>query len=268
MARQIRAILFDLDGTLVQTRDASWALFERTNKKFALGIDDREQFFKLFRDNLFVAVPQACGDQERGVAAIDHFLELLRKEYNPPLVPGIADVVRTLAARCVLGIVSSNALEAIRRIADDARIAQCIAHVFAGDIEPDKRKSIRQFLADPSYATLRIGSPAYQERTPKPFEPDEVAVVTDTVCDVRHARECGVRTLGVSWGMHKASELMEAGAEKVAVWPQEIISWALPPPQSDTVEERAGDVEPPPQTDLEPVLEKSAVRRLKGLRAE
>ncbi|ACK52333.1 Haloacid dehalogenase domain protein hydrolase [Methylocella silvestris BL2] len=267
MAPPIRAILFDLDGTLVQTRDASWVLFERTNRKFALGIDDREQFFKLFRDNLFVAVPQACGDEERGLAAINHFLELLRKEYNPPLVPGIADVVRTLAARCVLGIVSSNALEAIRRIADDAHIAQCIAHVFAGDIEPDKRKSIRQFLADPSYATLRIGSPAYQERAPKPFEPDEVAFVTDTVCDVRHARECGVRTLGVSWGMHKASDLMEAGAEKVAVWPQEIISWALSP-RSNVIEERADEVEPPPETDLEPVLEKSGVLRLKGLRAD
>ena len=48
-----RAILFDLDGTLVDTRAASWQLFSETNLAFALGIDSREAFFRAFEGNFF-----------------------------------------------------------------------------------------------------------------------------------------------------------------------------------------------------------------------
>ena len=221
----LRALLLDLDGTLVQTRESSWLLFEKTNAKFGLGLD-REQYFGLFKTNMFEALPGVCRDPDQAQAAVDHFMGLLRNEYRPPLVPGMLDVVRTLSPRCVLGIVSSNALTAIRRIVDDAGIGNCIAHVFAGDVVPDKRVAIRQFLADPSYATRRSCSDAYEEEHPKSFGSDEVALVTDTVGDVLHARECGVRALGVAWGLHSAADLRAAGAEAVAQWPQEIISWA------------------------------------------
>ena len=230
----VRALLFDLDGTLVQTRESSWLLFERTNAKFGLGIDTREQYFDLFKENVFEALLGLCPDPEQAQAAVDHFLELLRCEYRPPLVPGMLDVIKTLSPRCVLGIVSSNALTAIRRIVEEAGIGNCIAHVFAGDVVPDKRAAIRQFLADPSYATRRRYSDAYEEGHPQAFGPGEVALVTDTVGDVRQARECGVRVLGVAWGLHTPADLRAAGAEAVAQWPQEIISWAGAGPHSNS----------------------------------
>jgi phosphoglycolate phosphatase len=215
-----------MDGTLVQTRETSWLLFERTNREYQLGVDTREQYFDLFTENVFEALPKICPDPERALAAIEHFLGLMRSEYRPPLVPGMLDVVRGLSPYCALGIVSSNALAAIRRIADDAGIANCIAHVFAGDVVPDKRVAIRQFLADPSYSTRRNCSNAYEEEHPIPFGLDEVALVTDTVGDVRHAVQCGVRVMGVAWGLHSPEALRAAGAEAVAQWPQEIIAWA------------------------------------------
>lgn len=224
--KPLRGVLLDLDGTLVQTRETSWLLFERTNERFKLGIDTREQYFDLFTENMFEALPKLCPDPDRAQAAVDHFLDLLRREYKPPLVPGMLDVVRALSPHCALGIVSSNALTAIRRIVDAAGVGNCIAHVFAGDVVPDKRVAIRQFLGDPSYATLRSCSDAYEEKHPVAFEADEVALVTDTVGDVRHAIECGVRVIGVSWGVHSPEALRAAGAEVIAQWPQEIISWA------------------------------------------
>lgn len=224
----IRAVLFDLDGTLVQTREASWRLFQRVNEEFSLGIGEREQFFALFEDNFFTALTRICGDPEKTDRTVAYFLELLRSEYLPPLVPGMADVVRTLAERCVVGILSTNALEAIKRIVESAGLSNYIAHVFAGDAEPDKRASIRSFLTDPSYATLRTGSDWYEEGEPKSLHPHELAIVTDTVGDVRHALECGIRAVGVAWGMHTPDALLGAGAEAVMRWPQEILSWASP----------------------------------------
>jgi phosphoglycolate phosphatase len=49
--------------------------------------------------------------------------------------------------------------------------------------------------------------------------------VTDTVGDVIEAREAGVCAVGVAWGMHTERQLREAGAARVALWPQELVAW-------------------------------------------
>ena len=225
----VRAILFDLDGTLVQTREASWQLFEQTNREFALGIDTRDAFFELFRENLFRSLAARCDDPERFAAVKRHFVDLLRTRYAPPLVPGMGDVVRALAARFTLVVLSTNTTETIRRILTDAGLAHCFAHVFAGDVEPDKAVSMRRFLNDAGYRLGRRCSPEYDEAGPSRFEPgDEVVLITDTVGDVKEAQSAGVRAFGVAWGMHGESELRAAGAERVALWPQELCAWILP----------------------------------------
>jgi len=141
----------------------------------------------------------------------------------------MADVVRTLAANCSLAVVSSNSTKTIRRLLTRARIAHCFSHVFGGDVEPDKRAVVRRFLADDSYLISRDCSPAYREGDrPGQASAEDLVLVTDTTGDVKHARECGVRVIGVAWGMHREQDLLEAGAEFVAVWPQELIARLLP----------------------------------------
>jgi phosphoglycolate phosphatase len=225
----LRAILFDLDGTLVQTRKASWDLFAETNREFALGIDNREAFFKLFEGNFFRSLETHCADKGKMGAAKEHFLKLLRTRYRPELIPGMADVVRALAAHFALAVLSTNTMHTIRRVLEEAGIASCFAHVFAGDVEPDKSASIRRFLSDRTYGFGRSCSPAYRETdgAQRPSS-DEVALITDTIGDVKEARSCGIRAVGVAWGMHTQERLLAAGAEKVALWPQELVAWLVP----------------------------------------
>jgi phosphoglycolate phosphatase len=254
----VRAVLFDLDGTLVQTREASWNLFEETNRKFGLGVDSREQFFELFRDNFFRSLTRQCADPERLALSKAHFLENLRTRYTPPLVPGMADVVRALAARFTLVVLSTNTMETIRRILTGAGIAQCFAHVFAGDVEPDKAVSLRRFLADAGYRLGRRCAPGYDESGPAQFVPgDEALLVTDTVGDIKEAGAAGVRAVGVAWGMHTEDELRAAGAERVALWPQELCAWILP--EADGVCTPSACTCPPPVVD--PVRAAAEIRR-------
>ena len=222
-----RAILFDLDGTLVDTRAASWQLFSETNLAFALGIDTREEFFKAFEGNFFESLAKMVPDPARAAAVKSHFMELLRTRYHPALIPGMVDVVRALAPHATLAVVSTNGMEAIRRILVGAGIATCFSHVFAGDVEPRKAKSIRRFIADQRYAVHRLCSPAYQDGSAPapPFDPSDVVLVTDTTGDIVEAREAGIRAIGVSWGMHGERQLLDAGAERVAMWPQELVAW-------------------------------------------
>lgn len=222
-----RAILFDLDGTLVDTRAASWQLFSETNLAFTLGIDSREAFFRAFEGNFFDSLAKMCSDPAQAAAVKAHFMELLRTRYHPALIPGMVDVVRALAPQCTLAVISTNGIEAIRRILVGAGIATCFSHVFSGDVEPRKSVSIRRFLGDQRYAAQRMCSPAYQDSDTVggALTAHDVVLVTDTVGDVVEAREAGVRAIGVSWGMHGERQLLDAGAERVALWPQELIAW-------------------------------------------
>jgi phosphoglycolate phosphatase len=221
-----RAILFDLDGTLVDTRAASWELFAETNLAFALGIDSREAFFRAFEGNFFESLARLCPDPQRATAAKTHFMELLRTRYNPVLIPGMVDVVRALAPHSTLAVVSTNGIEPIRRILVNAGIATCFSHVFSGDVEPRKSVSIRRFLGDQRYAAQRQCSPAYRDQAAiQVLQASDVVLVTDTVGDVIEASEAGVRAIGVAWGMHTERQLLEAGAHSVALWPQELVAW-------------------------------------------
>lgn len=223
------AILFDLDGTVVQTREASWELFAETSKKYELGIDTPEQFFELFESNMFRSLARICPDATRAEAAKNHFMDLLRTRYHPQLIPGMANVIRALSERVTLAVISSNTIEAIRRVLESDGIATCFAHVFSGDVEPSKGQAIRRFLSDPAYA-IRRSSPAYHETqfSERALNSHEVVLVTDTVGDIVEARGCGIRAIGVAWGMHSEAQLKEAGAERVALWPQELLAWLLP----------------------------------------
>ena len=224
----VRAVLFDLDGTLVQTRVASWEIFSRVNDRFGLGVDEQEQYFELFRGNIYASIRELCRDEAHAAEVKAAFLTLLREEYTPPLVPGVADVVRRLAAECTLAVMSSNATQVLRRVLEGAGLAFCFAHVFGGDVIPDKRAAIRAFLADAGSAFGRRCSADYDEggRGPRP-DPSDTVLVTDTAGDVRDALEAGIRVIGVAWGMHSVADLTAAGAEFVALWPQEIASHLL-----------------------------------------
>lgn len=225
-----RAILFDLDGTLVDTRVASWELFSETNLAFDLGIETRDEFFAAFEGNFFESLARLCPDPQRAEMAKLHFMELLRTRYQPALIPGMTDVVRSLAPHCTLAVVSTNGIEAIRRILVDAGIATCFSHVFSGDVQPKKSASIRRFLSDQRYTTQRRCTPEYHDSAGggAAIDSADVVLVTDTAGDVHEAKEVGIRAVGVAWGMHTESQLLAAGAEKVALWPQELVAWLRP----------------------------------------
>lgn len=223
---ELRALLFDLDGTLVQTRNSSWEIFQETNSEFELGVGSAAEFFQLFDENFFDALEALA--RERGVAdpvlVQEHFQRNLRSDYLPEVVPGIAAIVRKLASSYTLMIVSSNTMESVRRVLENNGLADCFAHVFSGEVAPSKVHAIDHVMEDPTYACGRQCVPYYNEAvTPHQHATDEVMLITDTVGDVTEALKAGIRVCGVAWGMHSADRLRAAGAEFVCVWPEELL---------------------------------------------
>jgi phosphoglycolate phosphatase len=239
----MRTIVFDMDGTLVQTRAASWDVFQDTARKFELPIRSAEEFFELFRGNFFEGLKALCPDPALESAVREHFLQGLRDRYAPRFVPGMRDVVKALAARYPLAVMSSNAMTAIRRILEEEGLAACFAHVFSGEVGASKEAHLRQILDEPSYGNARHCSLSYAEDgsyAEGRAAGGDVVLITDTVGDVREGRSCGVRVIGVAWGMHGCDALRQAGAETVVMWPQELLTLLIPANEPAPADESAG----------------------------
>ncbi|MDV8070720.1 HAD hydrolase-like protein [Rhodococcus sp. IEGM 1366] len=220
------AVIFDLDGTLVQTREASWRVFEKIATKHDIPISTSDQFYELFAHNFFASLRSVCADEVKAKAVENDFMEALKVDYAPMMIPGMIDVVRSLVPHSTLAVLSSNATEVIRRILQQNGLAYCFGHVFGGDVEPDKARGIERFQSDAARGSGRLCSAFYDESSSvrKIAEPGSTVIITDTVGDVEAARRTGIRAVGVAWGMHTEEQLLAAGAEFVAIWPQEIIA--------------------------------------------
>ncbi|MBM7365392.1 HAD family hydrolase [Gordonia hydrophobica] len=226
-----KAVIFDLDGTLVQTRESSWKVFSPINSRHQLGIDTAEQFYELFAHNFFGSLRRACGDPATADVVTAEFMQALNEHYSPTMVPGLNDVVTAMVPHSKLAVLSSNTTAVVRRILRQNRLEYCFAHVFGGDVEPDKTIGIARFLADAATGSGRMCRAYYDEPSDSASDvggetgPRDVVLITDTVGDVEAAVSAGIRAVGVAWGMHTEEQLIAAGAEFVAIWPQELLAY-------------------------------------------
>ena len=219
----LETVFFDLDGTLVDARDAAWEIFAETNDLYELGIDTQDKFLALSETNIFSALSQYCADEVQAKSVIDHFMDNIVNRYHPPFIPGMIEIVRQFNKQISLAILSSNISETIRRILAEGGITECFPIIMSGDVEPSKTKAIQSFLDDDN---SRISTTVFQTTSGyRSLTGDEVALVTDTVGDVTAALCGGIRACGVSWGMHSKSKLLDAGAEYVADTPNELMHW-------------------------------------------
>ncbi|MFW0794509.1 HAD family hydrolase [Gordonia sp. CPCC 205515] len=225
------AVIFDLDGTLVQTREASWQVFAPIAARHDLAVDSAEKFYHLFAGNFFASLRAVCETEDRADVVVGEFMAALDSHYAPAMVPGLIDVVRTMVPHSRLAVLSSNTTAVVRRVLRANHLEYCFAHVFGGDVEPDKAAGIARFLADAASGSGRLCRAYYDEPTvtgtlePRPpADPGEVVLITDTVGDVEAAGRAGIRAVGVAWGMHTEEQLLAAGAEFVAIWPQELLA--------------------------------------------
>ena len=211
----LQTILFDFDGTLVRTREASWELFRQTNEKFALGVDTPSAFFQLFDRNFYAVLDEASANNGAAEDVRRHFQALLRTEYSPQFVPGMTKVVKALAAHYTLIVLSSNTMEAVRRILLANEVATCFAHVFSGELAPRKNEAIAGSWPTRADFGGSRRTPHYEESmVPRLHEPSEAMLITDTVGDVIEALDAGIWVGGGELG-HARGRGAAAGARRV-----------------------------------------------------
>jgi phosphoglycolate phosphatase len=208
-----RAILLDLDGTLIDSRPGIAASCTATLRALGHAPDPSFDVTPLIGPPLPQVIAQLLqrynDDRiEVGMAAYrTHYAEI--GLHMATVYPGIADTVRRLSMHADCFVVTSKRAVFARRIVASLEFADAIRATYG--TEPDGRLDDKaQLIA----AVLR------HQR----LDPRCTIVVGDRSHDMIGAHANRIRAIGVLWGYGKRDELTAAGADILVAAPQELVT--------------------------------------------
>jgi phosphoglycolate phosphatase len=215
----MKLILFDCDGTLVDSAGLIHEVMARTFEAFDLPRPQAEATRAIIGLTLDIAIARLLGQSDvdsRATAMTNHYKAIfaaVRSEdgFQELLFPGIAEMVQSLAVRdeLLIGAVTGKSRKGLSHIA--------ATHGF------DKLFFVSRTADDcPSKPHPAMVMECCTEAG---IDPRDTIVVGDAIYDMQMARAAGAGALGVAWGYASVPELIEAGADHIARLPADIIEW-------------------------------------------
>lgn len=209
-----RAVLFDVDGTLVDTNDLHASAWREAFLHFGLDKPFEEIRWQIGKggDNLIPALFPDL-DEERRKEIEDFRGELFKRDYLPRATPfpGVRDLFERLAGEGVKIVLasSSNAEEVDYYLSLIACADLVEAMTSKDDVEASK--------PCPDIFAAALAKVA-------PLGAGEVAVVGDTPWDAKAAAKLGLRTVGFRSGGFPDEALSEAGACELYDGPADLLA--------------------------------------------
>ena len=208
MANSLKLVIFDCDGTLVDSQHMIVAAMTEAFRAHGLPVPRREKLLSIVGLSLTEAFATLGGGRDgypiaslaEGYKTAFHALRH-SGEHMEPLYPGAADAVAALARRddVVLGIATGKSQNGVRLVLGHHGLLDHFVTIKTADDAPSK--------PDPGMVieAMREAGAA----------PEDTVVIGDTVYDMRMARAAGVTAIGVAWGYHAGAALKDAGATVV-----------------------------------------------------
>ncbi|MDW8247263.1 MAG: HAD family hydrolase [Sandaracinaceae bacterium] len=207
------AVLFDLDGTLVDTLDDIACAMEEVLRELGLPSHPKESYRQMVGNGARELVRRALPTNahhllEKGLAMFKaRYRQVLTVHSRP--YPGILPLLSELHARGVrLGVLTNKPHEAAVAILN-ALFPPHLFQAIQGHIDGLPPKPHPQ-----GALCLLQELKASTERA---------CIVGDSPIDVHTAKHAGTRAIGVSWGFRPRSELEEAGADCIASKPSDVL---------------------------------------------
>lgn len=196
----LHAVLFDWDGTLVDSAESSYRCYARVFPEFGIPFG-RAEFERTYSPDWYHTYRELGLPEERWPEADARWLEHYASE-PPPAVPGAHEAVRRLRESGLrVGLVTSGSRDRVAREVEALGFARWLDAVLcAGDYE--RRKPHPEALL---MALERLGVTAEQS-----------AYVGDSPEDVRMARAAGVFSVGVPGSFPNRALLEDSAPELLA----------------------------------------------------
>ena len=184
---RLRAVLFDLDGTLIDSAEDIGLALKKTLKDIGLEELYPDDVRKYIGGGVKALLERVLGDKFR-----EEYVELFRRHYlsNPVVYTkpyeGVPEVLKELKGRGVKLAVVSNKLEELsREILRRLNLLDYFDFFAGGDTFPEKKPS-----PVPVLKTLEILGE----------EPGGALIVGDTEADIVAGKSAGTSTALASWG--------------------------------------------------------------------
>jgi phosphoglycolate phosphatase len=202
----MRLIVFDMDGTLIDTHELIAEHMRATFAGAGLAVPEALAMRRVIGLSLPVAMGQLAVSEDgvlidRLVADYKEFYRASHVEngHREPLFPGAMAALARLRAQpeTVLGIATGKGLSGVHRILARHGLSEYFTTLQTPDHNPSKPHPGMLLRAMAETGGL----------------PAETVMIGDTVFDIELANGAGVPSIGVSWGYHEAHELEKAGAK-------------------------------------------------------
>ncbi len=207
MTGPLKLVMFDFDGTLVDSQNAIAAAMARAFEGAGLAAPDAAAVRRVVGLRLEEAVgalapnadPAAVAELAEGYRQA--FFELrTRPDHEEPLFPGARAVLEALCqTETLLGIATGKNRRGLLVSLERHGLSDHFVTLKTADDGPGK----------PHPAILEL---AMSELG---IDPADTVMVGDTVFDMKMAVGARTGAVGVSWGYHESDELAEAGAHRV-----------------------------------------------------
>ena len=214
-----RLVIFDLDGTLLNTIDDLGAATNYALEAEGFPTHALEAYTMMVGNGVNLLIERALPEEHRTKATVERLLVHFRSYYDEHLAdqtrpyPGIPELLSELTSREIAVAVASNKYQdAVTRL----------INVFFPNVEWVAVEGHRQGIPtkpDPSivFDILSI------HPTPKA----ETLYVGDSGVDMETARRACIESVGVTWGFRAVSELRNSHADHIIYNPADIIPLAL-----------------------------------------
>jgi phosphoglycolate phosphatase len=215
MLNSLQAILFDVDGVIVDSRGPIARCINHALQRAGLAPESEPLLHARIGDPLHGVFTALLADRGADPAQASECVAFYRELYrevsltDTTLVPGIAELLAALAARRPLALATSKPIEFTVPILERLGVAgHFTAHVGAPLVSgPPETKTD---TARRALAALGLAEGA------------RAALVGDRHHDVSAARALRIGAIGATWGIGSEAELREAGAEWLVASPPEL----------------------------------------------
>lgn len=213
----IKLVIFDLDGTLLETVGDLGASCNAVLRRHGLPEHDYASYRRFVGNGVRKLCERALPESLRTDARIDAFRDEFVAYYTAHIdchsyaYEGIMDLLAQLTARGVKVAVVSNKFQQgtellVERFFPDIPFVAVLGNRAGVPLKPDPTAD-REVLA-------KAG-----------VEAREALHVGDSGTDIAAACAAGIGAVGVSWGFRSRAELLEAGADIVIDRAEELLSW-------------------------------------------